>query len=60
MVSQLGLQPAFQHRLDHLREEAALTGQLQPVAVNALHQPIEQTLPTNSLTASRADPFDSR
>ena len=43
MIGQLSLQTAFQHRLDHLREEAALPGQPQTIVVDPLHQPIEQT-----------------
>ena len=42
MFGQLGLQASLQHRLDHLGQEAALTGQLQTAVVDLLKQLIQQ------------------
>jgi len=42
VLGELGLQPALEHRLDHLGEEATLPGQRQTTGVDALHQLVEQ------------------
>ncbi len=43
MLGQLGRQPPLQHRLDHLRQEPALTGQRQLPSRGPRHHLIEQS-----------------
>ena len=44
VIGQLDLQPAFEHRLDHLRQEPARPGQPQHIPVHRLQQPVQKRL----------------
>jgi hypothetical protein len=44
VIGQLGLHPPLQDGLDHLWQEAALTGQRHATLVRGRHQPIEHLL----------------
>ena len=55
MLGQFGLQAAFEHRLDYLREETALPGQRQLAGIDAVHDSSNSPASSICLTAWRAD-----